>query len=179
MQKGTFTETLVMWETFAGTLVNVREVLVNMTLWVRQSSPNFANVRDQKINANFFWTKFFENPAGHGRPPRKSWTSALKSAFSCGPSGGRNFLTPGHLGVRVRNVRRKFGPECLCLCCFSSLKSSHESAHLLLVCHGTCLIHSLYAMTSKITSLGLLHVIVGPSSSPKEEAVQVSFLDSQ
>ena len=30
------------WGTFAGTLVNVREVLVNMVLWVRQSSPKFA-----------------------------------------------------------------------------------------------------------------------------------------
>ena len=35
---------------------------------------------------------------------------------------GRNFLTPGHPGVRVRNVRRKSRPKSLCLCCFSSLK---------------------------------------------------------
>ena len=34
-----------MWGTFAGTLVNVREVLVNVALWVRQSSPNFARLR--------------------------------------------------------------------------------------------------------------------------------------
>ena len=34
-----------MWGTLAGTLVNVREVLVNMALWVRQSSPNFARLR--------------------------------------------------------------------------------------------------------------------------------------
>ena len=32
-----------------------------------------------------------------------------KCVFSCGPGGGRNFLTPGHQGVRVRNVHRKFG----------------------------------------------------------------------
>ena len=31
---------------------------------------------------------------------------------------GRNFLTPGHPGVRVRNVRGKSGPKNLCLCCF-------------------------------------------------------------
>ena len=74
----------------------------------------------QKINANFFCTKFFENPLGHGHPHRKSWTSAPKSAFFCGPVLRRNFLTPGHPGVRVRNVRRKSGPKGLCLCCFSS-----------------------------------------------------------
>ena len=80
--------------------------------------------RDQKINANFFWTKFFDNPSGHGRPRRKSWTSAPKRAFSCGPGDGRNFLFPGHPGVRVRNVRGKSGPKSLCLCCFSSLTSA-------------------------------------------------------
>ena len=32
---------------------------------------------------------------------------------------GRNFLTLGHPGVRVSNVRGKFGPKSLCLCCFS------------------------------------------------------------
>ena len=77
--------------------------------------------RAQKSNANFFCTKFFENPSGHGRPRQKSWTSAPKTGFSCGPVVGRNFLTPGHPGVRVGNVRRKFGPKSLCLCCFSSL----------------------------------------------------------
>ena len=34
-----------MWGTFAGTLVNVRDALVNMVLWVRQSSPEFAKLR--------------------------------------------------------------------------------------------------------------------------------------
>ena len=34
---------------------------------------------------------------------------------------GRNFLTPGHPGVRVRNVCGKSGPKSLCLCFFSSL----------------------------------------------------------
>ena len=35
----------------------------------------------------------------HGRP--------RKSAFACGPVVGRTFLTPGHPGIRVRNVRGK------------------------------------------------------------------------
>ena len=34
------------------------------------------------------------------------------------PVVGTNFLTPGHPGVRVRNVRGKSGPKSLCLCCF-------------------------------------------------------------
>ena len=41
-----------------------------------------------------------------------------KVRFPAAPVAGRNFLTPGHPGVRVRNVRGKFGPKSLCLCCF-------------------------------------------------------------
>ena len=46
-----------------------------------------------------------------GRPQQKV-------RFSAAPVTGRNFLTPGHPGVRVRNVRKKFGPKSLSLCCF-------------------------------------------------------------
>ena len=74
--------------------------------------------RGQKINANFFCTMFFKNPSGHGRSRQKSWTSAPKSAFVCGPVMGRNILTQSRPGVRVRNVRGKSGPKSLCLCCF-------------------------------------------------------------
>ena len=48
-------------------------------------APTF---REQKINANFFWTKFFENPSGRGSLHQKSWTSAPKNVFSCGPGDG-------------------------------------------------------------------------------------------
>ena len=54
--------------------------------------------RGQKINANFFCTKFFNNPSGHGRPRRKSWTSAPKSVFSCGPGGGEKLFDPWAFG---------------------------------------------------------------------------------
>ena len=84
--------------------------------------------RGQKINANVFCTKFFDNPSGHGCPRRKSWTSAPKSAFSCGPSGGEKLLTPGRPGVRVRNIRGQSGPKSLCLCCFFSLLVTHGIA---------------------------------------------------
>ena len=47
----------------------------------------------------------------HGRPHQKV-------RFPAAPVVGRNFLTPGHPGVRVRNVREKSGPKSLCLCCF-------------------------------------------------------------
>ena len=55
------------------------------------------------------------------------WTSApkivdvhtKKCVFPAGPVTGRNFLTLGHPGVRVRNIRRRFAPNHLCLlCCF-------------------------------------------------------------
>ena len=41
-----------------------------------------------------------------------------KVRFSAAPVVGRNFLTPGHPGVRVGNVRAKSGPKSLCLCFF-------------------------------------------------------------
>ena len=41
-----------------------------------------------------------------------------KVRFSAAPVTGRNFLTQGRPGVRVRNVRGKSGPKSLCLCCF-------------------------------------------------------------
>ena len=47
-----------------------------------------------------------------------------ENAFSCSPVVGRNFLTPGHPRVRVRNVRKKLGPKNWCLCRFSSLTVS-------------------------------------------------------
>ena len=52
-------------------------------------------IRRQKINANFLCTNFFNNPSGHGHPPRKSWTSAPKTVFSCGPGGGEKLFDPG------------------------------------------------------------------------------------
>ena len=114
------------------------------------AGPFCGLFRGQKINANFFGKEFFDNPSGHGRPRRKSWTSAPKSAFSCGPSGGEK-LFAGHPGVRVRNVRRKSGPKSLCLCCFffsdfcgalAKLTSTHQkSLEVCLLLHSgmTCL----------------------------------------
>ena len=60
--------------------------------------------RGQKINANFFCIKFFENPSGHRRPHRKSWTSAPKSGFSCGPADGEKLFDPW--------ASRRKGREC-------------------------------------------------------------------
>ena len=67
--------------------------------------------RGQKINANFFCTKFFENPSGHGRPRQKSWTSAPKNAFFCGPGDAEKLFDPGSSGrkgqERPREIRTK------------------------------------------------------------------------
>ena len=49
------------------------------------------------------------------------------------PSDREKLFDPGHPGVRVRNVRRKFGPKILCLYCFffpDFLTCSCTSLHL-------------------------------------------------
>ena len=58
-----------------------------------------------------------------GRPHRKV-------RFPAAPLVGRNFLTPGHPGVRVRNVRGKSGPKSLCLCCFFFPESKLRRVHV-------------------------------------------------
>ena len=94
------------------TIVDNRGQLWTSTLSPRLLSPHLDF-------PDSFCANFFENPSGHGRPRPKSLTSAPKSGISCGPVMVRNFLTPGQPGVRIGNVRRKFGPKSLCLCCFS------------------------------------------------------------
>ena len=77
-----------------------------------------ARIFLKKINANFFVQSFLATlrvmdvrAENRGRPHQKV-------RFPAAPVVGRNFLTPGHPGVRVRNVRGKSGPKSLCLCCF-------------------------------------------------------------
>ena len=86
--------------------------------------------RGQKINANFFVQSFSTTlrvmdvrAENRGRPHQKV-------RFPAAPVVGRNFLTPGHSGVRVRNVRRKSGPKSLCLCCFFFPEFLQRTAHL-------------------------------------------------
>ena len=64
-------------------------------------------IRGQKINANFFCTKFFENPSGHERPRRKSWTSAPKSVFSCGSGDGEKLFDPWASGRKGQEYPQK------------------------------------------------------------------------
>ena len=66
-----------------------------------------GNSRGQKNNANFFCTKFLENPSGHGRPRQKSWTSAPKSAFFCGPGDGEKLFDPGSSGRKGQECPRE------------------------------------------------------------------------
>ena len=82
-----------------------------MTLCVPSLLEGILVIRGQKINANFFCTKFFENPSGHGRPRRKSWTSAPKSAFSCGPGDGEKLFDPGASGRKGQECPRKIRTE--------------------------------------------------------------------
>ena len=75
----------------------------------------------KKLTQTLICTKFFDNPSGRGRPRRKSWTSAPKSAFSCGPGGGEKLLTPGHPGVRVRRCPWEFRTKKFMFIFFASL----------------------------------------------------------
>ena len=81
-----------------------------------QRSPTFVGAK--KSTQTFFVQSFSATlrvmdvrAENRGRPRRKV-------RFPVAPVVGRNFLTPGHPGTRVRNVRGKFGPKSLCLCCF-------------------------------------------------------------
>ena len=49
-------------------------------------------VLEAKGQRKLFLPEFFDNPSDHGRPHRKSWMSAPKSAFSCGPGGGEKLF---------------------------------------------------------------------------------------
>ena len=72
-----------------------------------------------KNQRKFFCTKFFDNPSGHGRPHRKSWTSAPKSAFSCGPGGGEELFDPGASGRKGQECPREIRTKkFMFLCCF-------------------------------------------------------------
>ena len=67
----------------------------------------------QKITAKSFSTTLRVmdvRAEDRGRPHSK--VATLPAA----PGVGRTFLTSGHPGVRVRNVRGKSGPQSLCLC---------------------------------------------------------------
>ena len=95
---------------------------------------SFCDFSDLKINAIFFFAKFFDNPSGHGRLRRKSWTSAPESAFSCGPGGGEKLFDPWAFGRKgqecqecLREIRTKkfmfmlFFSSLICALSFLSL----------------------------------------------------------
>ena len=63
--------------------------------------------RGQNINSKCFCSKFFDNPSGHGCPRRKPWTSAQKSAFSCGPGGGKKLFDPSPSGRKGQGCPRE------------------------------------------------------------------------
>ena len=80
--------------------------------------PGFSFFRGQKINANFFVQSFSKTLRAMDVRAKNRGRPHQKMRFSAAPVMGRNFLTQGRPGVRVRNVRGKSGPKSLCLCCF-------------------------------------------------------------
>ena len=87
------------------------DLLVKTTATLLIKSVRNAEYRGQKIDANFFCTKFFENPSGHGRPHRKSWTSAPISAFFCGPGDGEKLFDPRASGRKGQECPREIRTE--------------------------------------------------------------------
>ena len=86
----------------------IRECHMTLKLaWPQLDAQSGARwqVQGAKKSTQTFCTKFFNDPSGHGRPRRKSWTSAPKSAFSCGPGGGEKLFDPWASGRK--------GQECL------------------------------------------------------------------
>ena len=61
----------------------------------------------KKSTQTFFVLSFSTTPSGHGRPGRKSWTSAPKSAFSCGPGGVEKFFVPWASGCKGQECPRE------------------------------------------------------------------------
>ena len=79
---------------------------------------NFSYLGTKKSTQTFFVQSFSRTlrvmdvrAENRGRPHQKV-------RFSAASVMGRNFLTQGRPGIRVRDVRGKSGPKCLCLCCF-------------------------------------------------------------
>ena len=74
----------------------------------------------KKSQRKLFLYKLFQQPFGSWdvRAEYRGHSHQKKVRFPAAPVVWRNFLTPGHPGVRVRNVRGKSGPKSLCLCCF-------------------------------------------------------------
>ena len=64
-------------------------------------------LRGPKNERKLFCTKFFENPSGHGRPRRKSWASAPKDEFFCGPGDGEKLFDPRASGRKGQECPRE------------------------------------------------------------------------
>ena len=72
----------------------------------------------KKSTQTFFVQSFSKTLRVMGVRAKNRGRPRQKIRFSAAPVMGRNFLTQGRPGVRVRNVRGKSGPKSLCLCCF-------------------------------------------------------------
>ena len=79
----------------------------------RSSSRNWKfHSRNTKLGAKkstqtFFVQSFLSTLRVMGRPRRKSWTSAAKSAFSCGPAGGEKLFDPAASGRKGQECPRE------------------------------------------------------------------------
>ena len=129
---------------FASTFLTRLSVLLSTSLSsCRGLSLLLFSVILVKLNFSDLWLIFFRGAEGTStteweRPsPKRLWGKGglyllrvmdvrtenrggphQKVRFPAAPVVGRNFIIPGHAGVRVRNVREKSEPPKICLCCF-------------------------------------------------------------
>ena len=65
-----------------------RRIVKGSSKYISGGGVEVQSLGAKNISATFFRTKFFDNPSGHGRPRRKSWTSAPKRCVFLRPCGG-------------------------------------------------------------------------------------------
>ena len=105
--------------------------------WLERPRNNKTLSRGQKINATCFCTKFCDNPSGHGRLRRKSWTSAPKSAFSCSPGDGEKLFDPWASGRKGQECPREiWSKKFMFMLLFSSLNQGMEDQECSMLDYG-------------------------------------------
>ena len=127
-------------------------------IWCRNLREPCFTYHGAKTSTQTFFVQSFSKTLrvmdvraeNRGRPHQKV-------RFSAAPVTGRNFLTQGRPGVRVRNVRGKSGPKSLCLCCFFFPDTYHGVGNFYLFNLLLCLLSRRILWIFFRVCLGILH----------------------
>ena len=119
-------------------------VHLHISMLQPRTNDTRCSFRGQRISANLFCAKFFENHSGHGRLHRKSWMRTPKSVLSCGPNDGEKLFElwafrrkdqefpqdslSGPLQLRVRSITAENrSPYCVFVSLLFSMRFRHYS----------------------------------------------------